>query len=196
MGQEVTELRSGPSEGSGFTCPDCGGHSFSTVMHSDEFEYGSGDSPVTLHARVPVHCCGSCDFEFLGREGRLIKHEAVCRHLDLLTPTEIRSIRERHGMSRTVFAEVTGFGEATLNRWERGAVIQNRANDRYLRVVDSPEVLDRLKRIHHGPSNAETRETVAAQRPRPDGTLKFPRLRDSPGIRQDQSAFRLVRSAA
>lgn len=196
MGQEVTELRSGPSEGSGFTCPDCGGHSFSTVMHSDEFEYGSGDSPVTLYARVPVHCCDSCDFEFLGREGRLIKHEAVCRHLGLLTPTEIRSIRERHGMSRTAFADVTGFGEATLNRWERGAVIQNRANDRYLRLADSPEVLDRLKRIHHGPANAETRETVAAQRPCPDGILPWKRLRASPSMLQQQSEFRLVCLAA
>lgn len=196
MDQEVTELRSGSTDGSGFTCPDCGGLSFSTVMHNDVFEYGSEDAPVTLHARVPVHCCDSCDFEFLGREGRLIKHEAVCRHLGLLTPTEIRSIRERHGMSRTAFAEVTGFGEATLNRWERGAVIQNRANDRYLRLADSPEVLDRLKRIHHGPANAETRETVAAQSPCPDGTLRFPRLRVSPEIRQDQSAFCLVRSAA
>ena len=192
MDQEVTEVMPERTEGSGFTCPDCGGHRFTTVMHNDRFEYGSGDSPATLHARIPVHCCDSCDFEFLGREGRRIKHEAVCRHFGLLTPTEIRGIRERHGMSRTAFSEITGFGEATLNRWERAAVIQNRANDRYLRLVDSPEVLDRLKRLQDGPANSETRETVAAQHACPDGTLQFKRLRDSRAIRQQQSEFRLA----
>lgn len=192
MQAEATEGMAAGRQDREFTCPDCGGHSFSTVLHDDAFEYGAGESPVTLHARIPVHCCDSCDFEFLGREGRRIKHEAVCRHFCLLTPTEIQGIRESHGMSRTAFAEITGFGEATLNRWERGAVIQNRANDRYLRLVDSPEVLNRLKRLQDGPANSETPETVRTQRPCPDGTLQFKRLRDSPAIRQQQSGFRLA----
>lgn len=144
MEQRLNEEAAGGRQDSGFTCPDCGGHNFTTVQHNDAFEYGAGDSPETLHARVPVHCCDSCDFEFLGREGRLIKHEAVCRHLGLLTPTEIRSIRESHGMSRTAFAEVTGFGEGTLNRWENGSVIQNQEDDHYLRLLESPGILRRL----------------------------------------------------
>ena len=192
MEQEFAERTSGRTEDSGFTCPDCGGHSYTTVQHDDAFEYGAGDDPVTLHATIPVHCCDSCDFEFLGREGRRIKHEAVCRHFDLLTPREIRHIRERHGMSRTAFAEITGFGEATLNRWERGAVIQNRANDRYLRLTESPDVLNWLKRIQVGPANAEPRETGTAQRPCPDKTLPWKRLRVSPAILQQQSDFRLA----
>ena len=144
MERRLNEEAAGDSQDSGFTCPDCGGHSFTTVQHNDAFEYGAGDSPVTLHARVPVHCCDSCDFEFLGREGRLIKHEAVCRHLGLLTPTEIRSIRDSPGMSRTAFAEVTGFGEATLDRWENGVVIQNQEDNHYLRLLESPGILRSL----------------------------------------------------
>ena len=144
MEQQATEGMVGGGRELGFTCPDCEGHSFTTVLHNDEFKYGAGDSAVTLRAQVPVHCCASCDFEFLGREGRLIKHEAVCRHLDLLTPTEIRSIRESHGMSRTAYAEVTGFGEATLNRWENGAMIQNREDNHYLRLLESPGILRSL----------------------------------------------------
>lgn len=192
MEQQFSDGTAGGAEDRGFTCPDCGGHGFSTVLHDHSFEHGVGDSPVTLYARIPVHCCDSCDFEFLGREGRRIKHEAVCRHFGLLTPAEIRGIRGHHGMSRTAFAEITGFGEATLNRWERGAVIQNRANDRYLRLVDSPEVLDRLRRLQVGPANSETRETVAAQRPCPDGTLQFKLVRVSHAMRQQQREFRLA----
>ena len=38
-------------------------------------------------------------------------------------------------MSQAEFARVTGFGEATIGRWENGLVIQNVANDRYLRLL-------------------------------------------------------------
>ena len=192
MEQEFTERTSGRTEDSGFTCPDCGGHSYTTVQHDDAFEYGAGDGPVTLHATIPVHCCDSCDFEFLGREGRRIKHEAVCRHFDLLTPREIRRIRERHGMSRMAFAEITGFGEATLNHWERGAAIQNRANDRYLRLTESPDVLNRLKGIRSGLGDSQPAETEIPPRPPPDGTLTWRKLRVSPAIIQKQSGFRLA----
>lgn len=187
MQQQVSEGVTGSGHDHEFTCPDCGGHSFTTVQHDDAFEYGAGESPVTLHAKVPVHCCDSCDFEFLGREGRLARHEAVCRHLEVLTPTEIRRIRKRHEMSRAAFAEITGFGEATLNRWERGAVIQNRANDRYLRLLESPEVVQRLQNLDHGtpipdpPPGDPVEGTVFA------GQV----LRDSPAVRKQQAAFRL-----
>ena len=38
-------------------------------------------------------------------------------------------------MSRADFSRLTGLGEATLNRWENGILIQNAANDRYLRLL-------------------------------------------------------------
>ena len=48
-------------------------------------------------------------------------------------------------MSRATFADVTGLGEATLGRWENGAVIQNRANDRYLRLLSLPGIMASLR---------------------------------------------------
>ena len=50
-------------------------------------------------------------------------------------------------MTRAAFARVTGFGEATLSRWEHGAVIQNRANDRYLRLLNDRASMRRLDEI-------------------------------------------------
>ena len=88
------------------------------------------------------------DFEFLDHEGEQLRHEAVCRHLGVLSPADISDIRKRFGMTRAAFAEVTGLGEATLNRWENGAVVQNLArgaNDRYLRLLALPGVMDSLK---------------------------------------------------
>ena len=47
-------------------------------------------------------------------------------------------------MTRARFAQVTGLGEASLNRWENGLTIQTHANDRYLRLLARPEIMQRL----------------------------------------------------
>lgn len=128
-------------------CPVCGERSVTKYWYHDTFTYGSGDTAATLEADLPVRRCGACDFEFLDHEGERLQHEAVCRHLGVLTPAEIRAIRGLAGMNRAEFAELSGLGEATLNRWENGAVVQNRANDRYLRLLAHTEVVDRLRGI-------------------------------------------------
>ena len=126
-------------------CPQCGERSITTYLHHDTFTYGSGDTAATLEVvELPVRRCGACEVEFLDHEGQRLRHDAVCRHLGVLTPGEIRDIRKKLNMTRAAFAEITGLGDATLNRWENGAVIQNRANDRYLRLLACPGVMDRL----------------------------------------------------
>lgn len=140
-------LAANANAGSDLICPQCGAKSVTTFWYHDTFNYGSGDAAVTLHVDLPVRHCSVCDFEFLDDEGHMLRHEAVCRHLGVLTPTEIRTIRKGHRMTRSTFAQVTGFGEATLNRWENGAKVQNRANDRFLRLLAIPEVMAALQRL-------------------------------------------------
>lgn len=41
-------------------------------------------------------------------------------------------------MTRAAFAELAGLDEATIDRWENGAVVQNQADDRYLRLLAIP----------------------------------------------------------
>jgi len=125
-------------------CPLCGDDSVTTEWHRDSFEYGTADSAVVLEVDLPVRRCGACDIEFLDHEGERRRHEAVCRHLGVLSPAEISGLRKGLGMSRAAFAELTGLGEVILGRWENGAVIQNRANDRYLRLLSSPGLIDGL----------------------------------------------------
>ena len=48
-------------------------------------------------------------------------------------------------MTRAAFAEATGLGEASLSRWENGAVIQNKAYDYYLRLLRWPWVMSALQ---------------------------------------------------
>ena len=132
--------------GSECACFECDAPA-DTRWREHSFPYGAGTSAVELNVALPVRVCRSCGFEFLDHEGETLQHEAVCAHLGVLTPKEIRGIRRMHGMSRAEFSRVTGLGEATLNRWENAILIQNAANDRYLRLLARHENVRRLERL-------------------------------------------------
>lgn len=126
------------------SCELCDAPGLKTELVRDPFVYGAGADAVELGADVPVHSCSQCGESYAGKEAEIIRHEAVCRHLGVLTPAEIRGLRRGHDMSRAAFARLTGFGEATLARWERGEVIQNTSNDSFLRMLMDAEAMKRL----------------------------------------------------
>ncbi len=95
---------------------------------------------------VPLRTCTSCGFEFLDEVAEDLKHDATCHHLGLLTPSEIRAIRKQYGLKRHEFAAVTGLGEATIGRWESGAIYQSSANDNFLRLLRDPRNMLELQR--------------------------------------------------
>jgi putative zinc finger/helix-turn-helix YgiT family protein len=55
----------------------------------------------------------------------------------LLSPEEIRQIRERYGLSQRAFALVLGWGEITVHRYEAGS-LQDPAHDTQLRMAADP----------------------------------------------------------
>lgn len=118
-----------------FTCPLCGNAGITTSWTLHSFNYGSGKSMVELTVDVPMRRCEDCDFVYLDDEAESLKHEAVCRHLGVLSPGEILRIRKGFGMTQLEFAQVTGLGVASLNRWENGLTIQTHGYDRYLRLL-------------------------------------------------------------
>ena len=146
----------GPSE-----CEMCGAPGLRTELVRDPFIYGVGDDAVELSADIPVHTCNQCEVAFTGREAEMIHHEAVCRHLGVLTPKEIRDIRRKYGLSRAAFACLTGFGKASLARWERGELIQNISSDRFLKLLLDPQVFRCLTSLA-GLEDADGAPTPAA----------------------------------
>lgn len=126
-------------------CPQCDSRRLVSREIEDRFPYGSGPKAIELFARIPVMQCQDCGLEFSGEEAERARHEAICKHLQLLAPREIAAIRQRYGLSRVAFAEVTRIGTATLGRWESGEIIQNPAMDAYMRLVARGEVFEELK---------------------------------------------------
>ena len=123
-------------------CDECG-HDLMTTWHDHTFQHGSNEVAASVTVRLPVRRCGHCDFDFLDDEGERLKHEAVCRHLGVLTPEDIRRIREHLGLSRSALAKLTGVGEALLSQWENGIKIQSPRYDRCLRTLSATPPLHR-----------------------------------------------------
>ena len=148
------------------SCEMCGTPGLKTELIRNPFIYGVGSDAVELSADIPVHTCASCTVSFTNQAAEVIEHDVVCRHLGVLTPDEIRALRARYSMSRAAFARLTGFGEATVARWERREVIQNASSDRYLRLLSDATTFRRLRTLadpktsdRHPPSVA-TRASV------------------------------------
>lgn len=142
------------------TCPLCGNVEITTTNQPHSFNYGTGEMKVQLTVDAHVRRCSSCDFEYLDHVTENLKQEAICQYLGVLSPKEIRRIREKCGMSRPKFAHVTGLGEASLNRWENGLNIQSLAYDRYLRLLAIPDTMRTLKQVVNDIIGPATRVTV------------------------------------
>jgi HTH-type transcriptional regulator/antitoxin MqsA len=137
-------------------CPSCGGErALEPRRIRDEFDYDADGERIRVVAEsVPVLVCRACNEVFYGPEGEQAHHRAICKALGLLTPEEIKSVRERLGKNQAEFALLTGIGVATLSRWERGRSMQTRALDNYLSLLPFPENLDRLRRRRRRPEES------------------------------------------
>lgn len=115
------------------TCAVCGASAVERRTMTQQFAYADGSRDVLLIADIPVEHCQVCGEILFGAEGEKAQHEAVCRYLGRLSPTEIKSIRKGLGLSQRAFADRFEIGLASLKRWETGAVIQNQSMDSILR---------------------------------------------------------------
>ena len=126
-------------------CPDCDG-TFERQWEDTNIPYGAGQDAADIPVRLPLYTCVGCGLQTLDEEGHRLEHEAVCRHLGILSPREIKSIRESHGMTRDEFAEMTGIGESSLGRWERALNMQSLAYDKLLRLLQRPAIFSLLQK--------------------------------------------------
>lgn len=172
-------------------CPECGGNRINTATADHRFPYGEGESSVELTTRIPVHKCLDCQAEFFDSVAEDLMHDEVCRHLGVMTPAEIRKIRERCGsLTRSEFALLTRLGEATLGRWERGELIQNAANDQLLFLLTFPENVIRLRqRLLNSTKDTSTSKGT-------DTRHKFRILRPTPDLDERAKCFKLATTGA
>ena len=84
------------------------------------------------------------------------------RRHGLLTPDQIRAIREKYALSQDAFATLLGASPATLARYEGGS-IQDKAYDQLLRACEFPPVMrDLIRREGENLSPKQRRDVDAA----------------------------------
>lgn len=100
---------------------------------------------ILLHLSVKV--CEACGViqDADGIDPMELAFAEYRKRRDLLTPEQIKAIRERFGLSQQSFAALLGMSEATINRYERGA-LQDEAHDHAIRTCEVPGVMDDLLR--------------------------------------------------
>jgi putative zinc finger/helix-turn-helix YgiT family protein len=101
--------------------------------------------------------CGNCGEDILPHELTEAIEAQRYKRLELLTPEEVRQVRQRTGLSAVEMGHMLGVGEKTYTRWETGRSVQNKANDLLIRLLDA---------------NAETLAMVqAARQPNREATI-------------------------
>ncbi|MDY0171131.1 MAG: DUF4065 domain-containing protein [Thermoguttaceae bacterium] len=99
----------------------------------------------TIRFEVPIVICPSCGTSEVedGLDPAAMAFAEYRRLKGLLTPEQIRELRRQYRLSQRSFAALLGMSEATINRYEAGA-LQDPAHDTALRACEDPDYVRRL----------------------------------------------------
>lgn len=119
-------------------CHSCDDYKEVDIIRRNEV-YMVKDEEVEIEAKICV--CKSCGEELFNMsldETNIEKaFEKYRKNHGLLTPNEIKNIREMYGVSQRAFGRLLKWGEVTMNRYEMGA-IQDKAHNNTLILLKNP----------------------------------------------------------
>ena len=128
-------------------CPECG-----TPMRERQGRLKLPVNGEEIAVTESPHLrCPKCDEAVLrfddARKLRRRALEIYRRKYGLLSADDIRSIRERFGLTQAELARLLRLGANTISRWEAGRNVQSAAMDMLLRMIrDLPGSLDYLRK--------------------------------------------------
>jgi putative zinc finger/helix-turn-helix YgiT family protein len=123
-----------------------------TVDYATEWNHDGRTYQV--HVRdLAVPKCTNCDELSFDHEADVRLEAEFRKLLDLLSPEEIRTNREKLSLSQQELADLIGASIHALERWESGGQIQQRTQDKMLRLVFfTPDARAALERGFRTPS--------------------------------------------
>jgi len=125
-------------------CPNC--EEYTDIALGIEKEvYNVRGEPIKIEAEVTI-CkkCGEKIFDEERDSRNLEKAYSQYREKhNLLPPDEIRTIREKYGLSQRALSRLLGWGEITIHRYENGA-IQDNVHDSTLRLIEDPQNMQKF----------------------------------------------------
>ncbi|MEI6451685.1 MAG: type II TA system antitoxin MqsA family protein [Actinomycetes bacterium] len=116
---------------------------------------------IEIEARVAV--CSTCGedvwLDELEDETLALAFAEYRRRHHLLQPEEMQRIRRLWGLGQRAFAQLLGWGEITLHRYESGS-LQDGAHDAQLRMAERPENIRTLLESNGGRLTPRQRDAV------------------------------------
>lgn len=145
------------------------GNDLLSCVHCEEpVHRGHFDVSIDFPGREPIvvwrdlQRCSSCGETYFGPNDIDAVHRAaadVVREREgLLSPEEIRELRESLQLSQAAFERLIGAGAKTVVRWERGTIFQSKVTDTLMRVLRAvPEAREFLARSAKVPATLSQR---------------------------------------
>ena len=134
-------------------CPNCEKETEIALIRGKETVRVRGE-PVEVDSEYSK--CAECGEEFentRGYDSLEAAYREYRRQHNLLQPEDIQGWRKRYGVTQKELSQLLGWGDATLSRYENGA-LQSEANEKMLRLVMEPHNL--LKLIEESPGALPT----------------------------------------
>ena len=131
-------------------CPVCGAESTVKIRHAP-FEGKYNQLSIRVED-AESYICDACGEEFFTNEqskelSRRVKASAR-EQLGVLSPERIVALRRRLNLSQEELEDLLGLGEKVITRWENGRVIQGKATDYLLRLMERmPSIVQALREI-------------------------------------------------
>lgn len=129
-------------------CPECG-----TLMTEKRasLKFPVNGEEVTVPESPHLSCPECREVVLRFDEARKLRHRALGiyqQKYGLLSAEEIRSIRERFGLTQGELARLLRLGTNTISRWEAARNVQTASMDILLRMIrDLPGSLEYLRRF-------------------------------------------------
>jgi Helix-turn-helix. len=125
-------------------CPVCNIEQETNVIEKEEISNVRGDEIKSL-ARIRICCvCGEELFdEELDEENIKRVYDIYREKHGILSSEEIKNIRECYGLSQRVFARLLGIGEASIARYETGALPEKSLSNMIM-LLKNPKNMKKL----------------------------------------------------
>jgi DNA-binding transcriptional regulator YiaG len=107
--------------------------------HRGQFDSASLSPRVRVMVGELHKLCDAVEGGLSLDEAARVRTSPIDLTLPVVSPDDVRAVRESLGMNKAIFAEFLGVGQSTLRRWERGQVVPSALARRFLREVrDDP----------------------------------------------------------
>lgn len=131
-------------------CPVCGA-TCAAKLRVGPFEGKYNQLAIRIDS-VDSYLCESCGEKFFTKEQseeleKKLK-AATRQQLGVLGPDRIVGLRRRLNLTQEELEDLLGLGKKVVTRWENGRVIQGKATDDLLRLMERmPSVVEALREI-------------------------------------------------